>query len=44
MSANLLNRTDLPSMTGFDAKEPRLPNPNIADPLLITATKFPLLV
>ena len=44
MSANLLNNTDLPSITGFEAKDPKLPKPNIADPLLITATKFPLLV
>ena len=38
------NNTDFPSITGFDAREPRLPSPNIAEPLLITATKFPLLV
>ena len=44
MSANLLNKTDLPSITGLDAKAPKLPKPKIADPLLITATKFPLLV
>ena len=44
ISANLLNKTDFPSMTGFDASEPKFPNPKIADPLLITATKFPLLV
>ena len=44
ISANLLNKTDFPSMTGFDASEPKSPNPKIADPLLITATKFPLLV
>ena len=41
ISANLLNKTALPSMTGFDAKAPKLPSPKIADPLLITATKFP---
>jgi hypothetical protein len=35
-----LNKTDLPSITGLDAKDPRLPKPNIADPLLITATNF----
>ena len=44
MSANLLNKTDLPSITGFDASAPRFPSPRIAEPLLITATKFPLLV
>ena len=44
ISANRLNNTDLPSMTGFEAKAPKLPRPKIADPLLITATKFPLLV
>ena len=44
MSANLLNKTDLPSITGFDASAPRFPNPKIAVPLLITATKLPLLV
>ena len=31
-------------ITGFDASEPRVPRPNIAEPLLITATRFPLLV
>ena len=30
-------------MTGLDANEP-ISSPNIAEPLLITATKFPLLV
>ena len=44
ISANLLNKTDFPYITGLDASEPRFPKPNIADPLLITATKFPLLV
>ena len=44
MSAKRLNKTDLPSITGLDAKDPRFPKPNIADPLLITATKLPLLV
>ena len=44
MSANLLNKTDFPSITGFDASAPRFPSPRIADPLLITATKLPLLV
>ena len=31
-------------MTGLDANAPRSPKPKIAEPLLITATKFPLLV
>jgi len=44
MSANLLNNTALPSITGLEAKAPRFPIPNIAEPLLITATRFPLLV
>ena len=44
ISAKRLNKTDLPSITGLDAKAPRFPKPNIADPLLMTATKFPLLV
>ena len=44
MSANLLNNTDFPSITGFDARAPRFPKPKIAEPLLTTATKFPLLV
>ena len=44
MSANRLNKTAFPSMTGFEAKAPKFPIPKIADPLLITATRFPLLV
>ena len=44
ISANLLNRIALPSITGFDAIAPRFPNPKIAEPLLITATKFPFVV
>ena len=44
ISANLLNRTAFPSITGFDAIAPKLPSPNIADPLLITATRLPLVV
>ena len=44
MSANLLNNTAFPSITGFDANAPKFPIPRIADPLLITATRFPLLV
>ena len=31
-------------MTGFDAIAPKLPKPKIAELLLITATKFPLVV
>ena len=44
MSANLLNKTAFPSITGFEAREPKFPSPKIADPLEITATVFPLLV
>ena len=44
ISANLLNKTAFPSITGFDAIAPKLPKPKIAEPLLITATKFPLVV
>ena len=44
ISAKRLNKTDLPSITGFDANAPRFPKPKIALPLLITATRFPLLV
>jgi hypothetical protein len=44
MSANRLNKIALPSITGFEARAPKLPNPSIAEPLLITATKFPLVV
>ena len=40
----LLNKTDLPSITGFEAKAPKFPIPKIAEPLLITATRFPLVV
>ena len=44
ISAKRLNNTALPSITGLEAKAPRLPRPSIAEPLLITATRFPLLV
>ena len=45
MSANRLNNTALPSITGFNKiNDPKFPIPRIAEPLLITATKFPLLV
>ena len=43
-SANLLNKTALPSITGLEAKGPRSPKPRIAEPLDITATRFPLAV
>ena len=44
ISANLLNNTAFPSITGFEAIAPKLPNPSIAEPLLITATRFPFVV
>ena len=44
ISANRLNKTAFPSMTGLEASAPRFPIPKIAEPLLITATKLPLLV
>ena len=44
ISANLLNRTAFPSITGLEARAPRFPIPRMAEPLLITATKLPLLV
>ena len=44
ISAYLLNYPAFPSITGFDARAPKFPIPRMADPLLITATKFPLLV
>ena len=44
ISANLLNKTAFPSITGLEATAPKLPRPRIADPLLITATKLPLVV
>ncbi len=42
MSANRLNRTALPSITGLEARAPRLPRPRMAVPLVITPTMFPL--
>ena len=42
MSEKTLKSTPFPSITGLDAKAPRSPNPKIAVPLVITATKFPL--
>ena len=44
ISANSLNRTDFPSMTGLPATAPTLPRPSTADPSVTTATRFPLLV
>ena len=44
ISAKRLNNTAFPSITGLEAKAPRLPIPRIAEPLLITATKFPFVV
>jgi len=40
-SANRLNKTPLPSITGFEASAPISPNPRTAVPLLITATRLP---
>ena len=39
--ANFLNRTALPSITGFPARAPILPSPRTAVPLEITATRLP---
>ena len=44
MPANFLNKTPLPSMTGFEANGPISPRPKTAVPLVITATKLPRLV
>ena len=44
ISAKRLNKSALPSITGFDASGPKLPRPRIAVPLVITATKLPLAV
>ncbi len=38
--ANVLNKTPLPSITGFDARGPISPKPNTAVPLLMTATRL----
>ena len=40
MLANFLNRTDLPSITGLEARGPIAPSPRTAVPLVITATIF----
>ena len=42
--ANFLNRTALPSITGFDACGPMLPRPSTAVPFEITATRLPFAV
>ena len=41
ISAKVLSRSPLPSITGFEASAPMLPNPNTAVPFEITATRFP---
>ena len=43
-SAKRLNSTALPSITGLAASAPRLPSPRMAVPLVMTATKLPLVV
>ena len=40
--ANFLNRKAFPSITGLDARGPKLPRPKIAVPFEIIATLFPL--
>ena len=44
ISAYILNKSPLPSMTGLLAPGPMSPRPRTAVPLEITATKFPLAV
>eukprot|EP00959_Pyramimonas_sp_CCMP1952_P155631 3255385-Pyramimonas_sp.AAC.2 len=44
MSANFLNNTALPSITGFAAKGPMLPRPSTAVPLVTTPTRWPFAV
>ncbi len=41
MLANFLNRTALPSITGFAASAPMLPRPRTAVPFEMTATRLP---
>ena len=41
MLANFLNRTALPSITGFEASAPMLPRPSTAVPFVTTATRLP---
>ena len=43
-SPKRLNKTALPSITGFDAKAPMSPSPKTAVPFEITATVLPLSV
>ena len=44
MSANFLNRTAFPSITGFAANGPMLPSPSTAVPLVTTPTRLARLV
>ena len=44
MSANLLNKAALPSITGSAAAAPIFPKPKTADPSVTTATVFRLIV
>ena len=44
ISANRLNSTPFPSMTGFEASGPMSPRPSTADPSETTPTRFPLAV
>ena len=44
ISANILNNTAFPSITGLLASAPISPRPNTAVPLEITATRFPFVV
>ena len=43
-SANSLKSAHLPSITGIPARPPMLPSPSTAEPSVITATRFDLLV
>ena len=44
MSANLLNKTPFPSITGFPATAPIFPKPKTAVPFETTPTRLPLAV
>ena len=44
MSANFLNSTAFPSITGFAASGPMLPSPSTAVPLVTTPTRLARLV
>ncbi len=44
MSANRLNSTPFPSMTGLEACAPMSPSPSTAEPLETTPTMFPFAV